>query len=148
MFLESQKTTLSDNINVNADKSLTRKKIQSQTLCRAVNVVGTNLNLVTCGFIALFMKTFINVLSWGSILQFCNITQSHPHMSHSEPLMCHPYHMMSSHWPIGHLYHMTRVKAASWLHFLSADTVSMSCCKTLLFCVGFTNDHLSLQMSS
>ena len=42
----------------------------------------------------------------------------------------------------------TRVKAASWLHFLSADTVSMSCCKTLLFCVGFTNDHLSLQMSS
>ena len=45
-------------------------------------------------------------------------------------------------------YENTRVKAASWLHFLSADTVSMSCCKTLLFCIGFTNDHLSLQMSS
>ena len=46
------------------------------------------------------------------------------------------------------VYKPTRVKAASWLHFLSADTVSMSCSKTLLFCVGFTNDHLSLQMSS
>ena len=122
MFLESQKTTLSDNINVNADKSLTRTNIQSQTLCRAVNVVGTNLNLVTCGFIALFMKTFINVLSWGSILQFCNITQSHPHMSHSEPLMCHPYHMRSSHWPIGHLYHMM----SSYWPYLSHVVLSLS----------------------
>ena len=122
MFLESQKTTLGGNINVNADKSLTRTNIESQTLCRAVNVVGTNLNLVTCGFIALFMKTFINVLSWGSILQFCNITRSHPHMSHSEPLICHPYHMMSSHWPIGHLYHIM----SSYWPSLSSVVLSLS----------------------
>ena len=37
----------------------------------------------------------------------------------------------------------TRVKVASWLHFLSADTVSMYCCKTLFFCVGFTKDQLT-----
>ena len=99
MFPESQETTLSGNIYVNADKSLTRTNIESPTLCRAVNVVGTNLNLVTCGFIVLFMKTFINVLSWGSILQFCNITRSHPHMSHLEPLTGHLYHRRSSHCP-------------------------------------------------
>ena len=71
MFLESQKTTLGGNINVNADKSLTRTNIESQTLCRAVNVVGTNLNLVTCGFIALFMKTFINYMKYHQEPQLC-----------------------------------------------------------------------------
>ena len=91
MFPESQKTTLDGNIYVNADKSLTRTNIESPTLCRAVNVVGTNLNLVTCGFIVLFMKTFINVLSRAP---FAIVPPHPPH----PVCVISPVTLRASHW--------------------------------------------------
>ena len=47
---------------------------------------------------------------------------------------------------VGEIFYM-RLKAASRLHFLSVDTVSMVAVK-LYFCVGSTNGHLSLRMNS
>ena len=104
MFPESQKTTLGailTSVLINLWSLLSRTNTESQTLGRAVNVVGTNLNLVTCGFIVLFMKTFINVLSRAP---FCNCASSpHPVCVTSpvtlRPLIGHLHHPLSSDCP-------------------------------------------------